>query len=54
MKVDVENPINASEIVSNTKAAVIGTRLSYLDTSQPDIGKPTSELMGIARRMVPN
>ena len=54
MKVVVAKPIKESEMASIIKAAVIGTRLSYRDTSQPDIGKPTNELMGIKSRMVPS
>ena len=33
---------------------VSGIRLSYRDTSQPENGKPISELTGINNRMVPN
>ena len=31
-----------------------GIRLSNRDTSQPEIGRPTNELIGIASRRVPN
>lgn len=54
MKVEVAKPINASDTDSKINAAVIGIRLSYRDTSQPDMGNPIKELIGMARRSVPN
>jgi hypothetical protein len=39
---------------SRINAAVIGTRLSYRDTSQPEMGNPINELIGMASRIVPN
>lgn len=50
----VAKPINERDTASKMNAAVNGTRLSYRDTSQPDIGKPINELIGMKRRMVPN
>lgn len=54
IKVFVENPIMERDIVSMINAMVMGTRLSNFATSHPEIGKPMSELIGIARSMVPN
>ncbi|GAL81360.1 hypothetical protein JCM19274_2436 [Algibacter lectus] len=50
----VANPIIANDIEKNTKANINGTRLSNLETNQPDIGKPIKELIGIAISMVPS
>src|SRR5690606_5513659 len=50
----VEKPINANAMQKNTKDTINGTRLSNLETNHPEIGSPTRELIGIARRMVPN
>lgn len=47
-------PINIRASVKNSIAAIKGTRLSNLETSQPEIGNPISELMGIDSNMVPN
>jgi len=50
----VEKPMKANAMQKNTNDTTSGTRLSNFDTNQPEIGKPTSELIGIAKRMVPN
>src|SRR5690606_17434172 len=47
-------PTPTIEMASAIKPQVIGTRLSYLETSHPESGKPNNELMGIQRRIVPN
>ena len=52
--VDDASPIPQIAVASNTKANVMGMRLSNLDTSQPEIGKPISELIGMNNRMVPS
>lgn len=48
------NPINARASVKNSIATIKGLRLSNLETSQPEIGNPISELMGIDNNTVPN
>ena len=48
------NPISDKDILSNTKAAAIGNRLSNRDTSHPEIGRPTNELSGMVSKMVPS
>lgn len=50
----VAKPINANAKQKNTNDTINGTRLSNFETNQPEMGNPTSELMGIAKRMVPN
>lgn len=52
--VEVANPIRDKEIERDKKAAVIGTRLSYRETSQPEMGNPTIELIGMNNKMVPS
>lgn len=47
-------PIMESANARKINAAVTGTLLSYRDTSQPEIGSPTKELIGMKRRIVPN
>src|SRR6478736_4544096 len=54
ISVSVENPIIERDMLNRTNATVIGTRLSNFATSQPEIGKPIKELMGMARSIVPN
>lgn len=50
----VAKPINANAIEKNTKDTIKGTRLSNFETNQPEIGSPISELIGIAKRIVPS
>src|SRR4030066_1898891 len=47
-------PINVSDSVKNIIATISGLRLSNFDTSQPEIGNPISELIGIESNTVPN
>lgn len=47
-------PMNARASVKNIMATIKGLRLSNLETSQPEIGNPIIELMGIANNTVPN
>src|SRR5687767_3635907 len=47
-------PMQVSAIASSTNEKVKGIRLSYRDTSHPDTGRPTNELMGINKRRVPS
>ena len=54
INVEVAKPIRERDTQSSTNATVMGTRLSNLATSQPEIGNPISELMGMARSIVPN
>src|SRR5688500_5738460 len=49
-----EIPIQKMAKAKRKNPPVSGTRLSYRETSQPENGKPISELMGINNRMVPN
>ena len=50
----VANPIIANDIEKNINANIKGTLLSNLETSQPEIGKPINELIGIAISIVPS
>ncbi len=47
-------PINAKANVKNIIATINGKRLSNFETSQPEIGNPISELIGIESSTVPN
>jgi hypothetical protein len=47
-------PIRASDRVFKAYPTVRGTRLLYLETSQPEIGSPSKEPMGMARRILPS
>lgn len=47
-------PIHVRATVKNRIATINGVRLSNFDTSQPEIGNPISELIGIASNTVPN
>lgn len=47
-------PINDRAIVKKSIDTINGMRLSNLDTSQPEIGNPISELTGIDNSTVPN
>ena len=47
-------PINVNASVKNSIATIKGLRLSNFETSQPEIGNPISELMGIDSNTVPN
>ena len=47
-------PIDVRAIVKNSIATINGKRLSNFDTSQPEIGNPISELIGIDNNTVPN
>jgi len=53
-KVEWAKPIRDRKILIDVIAIMMGTRLSNLDTSQPEMGKPASELIGINSRRVPN
>ena len=48
------HPIKIMETQSMTNPTVIGCRVSNLETSQPDKGRPIMELMGINNNTVPN
>ena len=50
----VAKPIDKMASDSATKANDMGIRLSYRATSQPEIGSPINELIGINKRMVPS
>ena len=50
----VAKPMKNSEAAIIIKPAVIGILLSYRDTSQPEMGSPIKELMGINNRTVPS
>ena len=50
----VAKAIHVSVIAKPIKEAIKGILLSNFETNQPEIGKPIKELMGIAKRMVPN
>src|SRR5690606_30648681 len=54
VKVVFAKPIKESAIALETNAPVSGILLSKRDTSQPDMGRPIRELIGIARRIEPN
>jgi hypothetical protein len=54
VKLVCAKPMHESATDKLITAAVIGIRLSKRETSQPDMGSPTSELMGKKIRMVPN
>jgi len=47
-------PINVNANVKNSIATINGNRLSNFETSQPEIGNPISELIGIDNNTVPN
>jgi hypothetical protein len=47
-------PIIISEAEFNPQAIARGTRLSNRETSHPEIGRPTRELIGIASNRVPS
>ena len=47
-------PINVRAIAKNIIATINGKRLSNFETSQPEIGNPISELIGIDSNTVPN
>lgn len=49
-----ENPIQASDIAFIAKDQHRGIRVSNLETSQPERGKPINEVTGIASKRVPN
>jgi len=51
---EVEKPIHASETALAAKARAKGIRLSYLETSHPEKGKPIKEVSGIANKIVPS
>ena len=53
-RIESAKPINASDAALKPHATERGIRLSYFATSQPDMGKPISELTGILKRSVPN
>jgi hypothetical protein len=53
-KLLVANPIAHNANANAIKPNNIGMRLSYFDTSQPDIGSPISELVGMNKRIVPS
>jgi hypothetical protein len=50
----VAKPMHVKAIEKNTNDTISGTRLSNFDTSQPEMGSPIKELIGIAKRMVPS
>jgi hypothetical protein len=54
VKAVVAKPIRERHMEFNRKAEANGNRVSNLDTSQPDKGRPTIELTGIVSRIVPN
>lgn len=54
VKVVWAKPINANETALIPQAAANGFRLSKRETSQPEMGRPISELTGMAKRSVPN
>lgn len=47
-------PISNVDMPSMTKAAASGILLSYRDTSQPEIGNPIIEVIGMKSRIVPS
>ena len=47
-------PINVRANAKNSIATINGKRLSNLETSQPEMGNPISELIGIDSSTVPN
>jgi hypothetical protein len=49
-----ENPMASNDNENSKKDANSGILLLNLDTSQPDMGSPTSELIGITRSKFPN
>lgn len=53
-RVESAKPIKASEAALMPHATDRGIRLSYLETSQPEMGKPTNELTGILNSRVPS
>lgn len=54
VKVVLAKPISERQKACTTKAIDKGSLLSNLVTSHPEKGTPRRELMGIARRIVPN
>lgn len=46
--------MSANEKEKNTNATTNGTLLSNFETSHPEMGNPIIDVMGIAKRMVPN
>ena len=48
------NPIKDKQTAFTRKPTINGMRVSNLETSQPDMGNPIMELMGIIRRTEPN
>ena len=53
-KVVVANPIKNNDMAIMMKPAVIGTLLSYRDTSHPEMGSPIKELIGMNSKIVPS
>jgi hypothetical protein len=51
---EVEIPMKAREVARRTNAAAIGSRLSYFETSHPEIGSPKRDVIGMKSRIVPN
>jgi hypothetical protein len=54
VKFEFANPIPQSAMERTQKAAVRGRRLSYLETSHPETGRPIIELIGMNKRMAPS
>jgi hypothetical protein len=53
-KILVEYPTRINENENNIKEIRRGTLLSNRETNHPEIGRPKSELIGIAISMLPN
>ncbi len=47
-------PISNKENTSTTNEIINGTRLLYLDTNHPEMGKPIKELIGMTSNKFPN
>ena len=54
MKILLAKPISTNADEKKKKEAIRGSLLSNLETSQPEIGKPSRELTGIASSKFPN
>lgn len=54
MKIELEKPIAMRDKLKNKNATIIGILLSNFETSHPESGRPTSELMGSTSSRFPN